>query len=159
MNDSNHSLPTEYTIAQAKQQQQQQQGIGSVLGSVQPYSYEQIRDGDISYPVLNDGFTIDAHGGARTASASSSSSSAAQQSARPSHSPAPSDSPLLTPEQEQLMESHRKAIIQWGWRVKACFAAHMVSLSHAHTRRPQHRHRTQRETRDNDENTSLIIST
>jgi len=109
MHNDLESFPAEYSVSTAKQQSAQ---VAAAQQSAAAYAYEQVQDGSTSYPPLTQSplapYSI---------ANSSHRSDALAQSLSGS---------LLDPAAAEMHAQHRKAIRQWGWRVKGCFALHLV---------------------------------
>lgn len=105
------SFPAEYSVSTAKQQSAQ--AAAAQQHAAAAYAYEQVQAGSAAaYPPLTQSplapYSV-AH--------SSHQSDPLAQSLSGS---------LLDPAAAEMHAQHRKAIRQWGWRVKGCFALHLV---------------------------------
>ena len=108
MHSDLESFPAEYSVSTAKQQSAQ---AAAAQQSAAAYAYEQVQDGS-AYPPLTQ------------------SPLAPYSIANSSHRSDPLaqslSGSLLDPAAAEMHAQHRKAIRQWGWRVKGCFALHLV---------------------------------
>ena len=108
MHSDLESFPAEYSVSTAKQQSAQ---AAAAQQSAAAYAYEQVQDGS-AYPPLT-----------QSPLAPYSIASSSHRSDPLSQSLSGS---LLDPAAAEMHAQHRKAIRQWGWRVKGCFALHLV---------------------------------
>jgi len=127
-------LISDYNVAAARQQQQQQQQQQYEYGRYRGLEYEQIPDhgGGVIYPSISSADVDPSlhHMSNDSLYASPSTIASRVVSPIPHLPPVTVSSHMVSPipqsEQDELQSQQKRAIVQWGWRVKIGFAIHFI---------------------------------